>query len=32
MLRLAKRLGFVTVPSPEGPSVCLVRRDLNTVD
>jgi acetyltransferase len=32
MLRLAKRLGFVTVPSPEGPSVCLVRRDLNPVD
>jgi GNAT superfamily N-acetyltransferase len=31
MLRLAKRLGFATVESPEGPSVSLVRRDLGTV-
>lgn len=31
MLGLAKRLGFVTVESPEGPSVCLVRCDLGTV-
>jgi GNAT superfamily N-acetyltransferase len=31
MLRLAKRLGFATVESPEGPSVSLVRRDLSTV-
>ena len=31
MLRLAKRLGFATVESPEGPSVTLVRRDLGTV-
>ena len=30
MLRLAKRLGFATVESPEGPSVSLVRRDLGT--
>lgn len=28
MLGLAKRLGFVPVKSPEGPSVCLVQRDL----
>jgi GNAT superfamily N-acetyltransferase len=28
MLRLAGRLGFVPVPSPEGPGVRLVRRDL----
>lgn len=31
MLRLAKRLGFVDVESPEGPSVRLVRCDLRTV-
>jgi hypothetical protein len=31
MLRLAKRLGFAAVESPEGPSVSLVRRDLGTV-
>jgi GNAT superfamily N-acetyltransferase len=31
MLGLAKRLGFATIGSPEGPSVCLVRRDLGTV-
>ena len=31
MLGLAKRLGFSKVPSPEGPSVCLVRRDLDPV-
>ena len=28
MLGLAKRLGFVSVQSPEGPAVRLVRRDL----
>jgi GNAT superfamily N-acetyltransferase len=28
MLGLAKRLGFARVPSPEGPTVHLVRRDL----
>ncbi len=28
MLGLAKGLGFATVRSPEGPTVCLVRRDL----
>ena len=28
MLGLAKRLGFVEVESPEGPTVCLVRREL----
>lgn len=31
MLGLAKRLGFATIESPEGPTVCLVRRDLATV-
>jgi GNAT superfamily N-acetyltransferase len=31
MLGLAKKLGFVTGKSPEGPTVCLVRRDLATV-
>ena len=31
MLGLAKRLGFERVPSPEGPAVCLVRRDLGTL-
>jgi acetyltransferase len=30
MLGLAKRLGFEKVASPEGPAVCLVRRDLGT--
>ena len=28
MLGLARRLGFIEVPSPEGPGVRLVRRDL----
>ena len=28
MLTLAKRLGFAELPSPEGPTVRLVRRDL----
>ncbi len=28
MLGLAKRLGFVTGKSPEGPTVTKVRRDL----
>jgi GNAT superfamily N-acetyltransferase len=32
MLGLAKRLGFVPVKSPEGPSVCLLRRELDTPD
>lgn len=31
MLSLVKRLGFATIASPEGPTVCLVRRDLDTV-
>jgi GNAT superfamily N-acetyltransferase len=31
MLGLAKRLGFATIKSPEGPTVCLVRRDLGSV-
>jgi GNAT superfamily N-acetyltransferase len=31
MLRLANRLGFATVESPDGPSVTLVRRDLGTL-
>jgi GNAT superfamily N-acetyltransferase len=31
MLRLAKRLGFVDVKSPEGPAVRLLRCDLHTV-
>jgi RimJ/RimL family protein N-acetyltransferase len=31
MLGLAKVLGFVRDKSPEGPSVCLVRRDLASV-
>jgi len=31
MLGLAKRLGFVDVESPEGPSVRMVRCDLRTV-
>jgi GNAT superfamily N-acetyltransferase len=31
MLGLAKRLGFATIESPEGPSVCLVQCDLRTV-
>jgi len=31
MLGLAKRLGFERVPSPEGPAVALVRRDLATL-
>src|SRR5262245_16223516 len=30
MLGLAKRLGFATVPSPEGPTVRKVRCELNT--
>jgi GNAT superfamily N-acetyltransferase len=29
MLGLARRLGFVRVESPEGPTVALVRRDLS---
>lgn len=32
MLGLAKRLGFRRIKSPEGPTVCLVRRNLGTVD
>ena len=28
MLALAKKLGFVEIPSPEGPTVRLLRRDL----
>ncbi|HEY2388462.1 MAG TPA: GNAT family N-acetyltransferase [Candidatus Binatia bacterium] len=31
MRGLAKRLGFEQVASPEGPTVCLVRRDLDAV-
>jgi GNAT superfamily N-acetyltransferase len=31
MLGLAKRLGFVDVESPEGPSVRMVRCDLRTI-
>jgi RimJ/RimL family protein N-acetyltransferase len=31
MLGLAKKLGFVTGKSPEGPTVCLVQRDLATI-
>jgi GNAT superfamily N-acetyltransferase len=31
MLGLAKKLGFVAGKSPEGPTVCLVRRDLATL-
>jgi GNAT superfamily N-acetyltransferase len=31
MLGLAKNLGFVRGKSPEGPTVCLVQRDLATV-
>ncbi|MCC6766545.1 MAG: hypothetical protein IT293_17940 [Deltaproteobacteria bacterium] len=31
MLGLAKRLGFQTVQSPEGPTVHLVRCDLGTL-
>ena len=31
MLGLAKSLGFSRLKSPEGPTVCLVRRDLGTV-
>ena len=31
MLGLAKRLGFVNVKSPEGPTVRMVRCDLRTV-
>ena len=31
MLGLAKALGFSREKSPEGPTVCLVRRDLGTV-
>jgi RimJ/RimL family protein N-acetyltransferase len=31
MLGLAKRLGFAPAKSPEGPSVCLLRCDLDTV-
>ena len=31
MLGLAKRLGFVPAPSPEGPTVALVRCDLRTI-
>lgn len=31
MLGLAKRLGFEAAPSPEGPTVCLMRRDLATI-
>jgi GNAT superfamily N-acetyltransferase len=31
MLGLAERLRFATTESPEGPTVCLVRRDLGTV-
>jgi GNAT superfamily N-acetyltransferase len=30
MLRLAQRLGFVNMESPEGPTVRMVRRDLRT--
>jgi GNAT superfamily N-acetyltransferase len=30
MLDLANRLGFARVESPEGPNICLVRRDLGT--
>ena len=30
MLLLAARLGFARTESPEGPSICLVRRDLGT--
>ena len=29
MLGLAKRLGFVSVPSPEGPTVRKVQCELN---
>ena len=29
MLGLARRLGFERIESPEGPTVCLVRRDLS---
>lgn len=31
MLGLAKRLGFAPIASPEGPTVCLLQRDLGTV-
>jgi len=31
MLGLAKRLGFVDVESPEGPSVRMVRCNLRTI-
>jgi GNAT superfamily N-acetyltransferase len=31
MLGLAQRLGFAKLESSEGPTVCLVRRDLGTV-
>jgi hypothetical protein len=31
MLDLAKRLGFSAPKSPDGPTVCLVRRDLGPV-
>jgi GNAT superfamily N-acetyltransferase len=31
MLGLAKRLGFATIESPDGPTVCRVRRDLAAV-
>ena len=31
MLGLVKRLGFATIESPEGPTVCLVPHDLGTV-
>ena len=32
MLGLASRLGFARIESPEGPTVCLVRRDLGTLE
>lgn len=31
MLGLAKRLGFGAIESPDGPTVCRVRRDLAAV-
>jgi GNAT superfamily N-acetyltransferase len=31
MLGLARKLGFAQIDSPEGPSVCLFRRDLSTI-
>jgi len=32
MLSLAKRLGFEKIESQHGPDVCVVRKDLGTVD